>query len=408
MKIAATCLVFVLGLAVTVTSTAFTLAPIDDVYLLGGSPLHVPLNGLAADGEALTFSAVSSNPMVLTSIPQGNRSLRLSVADYGDMVFELFENRVPRVTEHVIQLVEDGFYDNSDFHRVVNNFVIQGGDPTGMGGSHLGQFDDQFHVDLQHNRAGALSTAKTSTFLSSGGWVMVDDTNDSQFFITNGPARHLDYEFSIFGQLVTGDSVRNAINSVATDSNDRPLQDVVIDSAEILFDHHNGVLMLKAPEGYTGCADITVAAIDLEGHRVEQTFNVMVEPDQTDSNPFLADIPPIQTIIDTPVSFQLTAIDVEADIACFLDEETLDYYGLYVPVRAHPDLYYEVDFYTGDVMVMPTNGLVGTHPITVGTGLYEDAIDYQTVWITIVPEPSVLITALASVVTLLSLWRKSV
>jgi cyclophilin family peptidyl-prolyl cis-trans isomerase len=81
--------------------------------------------------------------------------------------------------------------------------VIQGGDPTGTGsgGSPLGDFDDQFHVDLQHNRTGILSMAKS-----------FDDTNDSQFFITEGAQRHLDFNHSIFGILVEGESVRQSIS----------------------------------------------------------------------------------------------------------------------------------------------------------------------------------------------------
>ena len=69
------------------------------------------------------------------------------------MVFQLFEGRAPRATEQIITLANDGFYDGIIFHRVIDEFVIQGGDPTGTGsgGSDLGDFDDQFHVDLQHN-----------------------------------------------------------------------------------------------------------------------------------------------------------------------------------------------------------------------------------------------------------------
>src|SRR5690606_19222892 len=92
------------------------------------------------------------------------------------------------------------------FHRVLNNFVIQGGDPlgNGTGGSTLGDFDDQFHLDLQHNRTGVLSYAKSA-----------DDTNDSQFFITEGPQRFLDFNHSVFGQLVEGETVRQGISNTA-------------------------------------------------------------------------------------------------------------------------------------------------------------------------------------------------
>ena len=75
------------------------------------------------------------------------------------MVFELFEQRAPRPAGRVIELAQSDFYDNVTFHRVENNFVIQGGDPQGdgRGGSTLGDFDDQFHLDLQHTSTGVLS-----------------------------------------------------------------------------------------------------------------------------------------------------------------------------------------------------------------------------------------------------------
>ncbi|GIS58095.1 MAG: hypothetical protein CM1200mP2_03200 [Planctomycetaceae bacterium] len=112
----------------------------------------------------------------------GNRSLRMQVDDFGVMTFELFESRAPRVTSRIIELVESGVYTDTIFHRVIDDFVLQGGDPTGtgFGDPTLADFDDQFHVDLQHNSTGLLSMAKTT-----------DDTNSSQFFITEGPSRHL-------------------------------------------------------------------------------------------------------------------------------------------------------------------------------------------------------------------------
>ncbi len=158
-----------------------TLAALSNIVLNGGSPQWVPLDGFDADGGTLTFTASSSNPgLVSTSIPTGNSSIKMSVADFGDMYFQLFDHLAPRVTSRIKQLIESGFYDDTatntiTFHRILNDFVIQAGDPTGTGsgGSTLGDFDDQFHVDLQHNRSGLLSMAKSG-----------DDTNDSQFFIT--------------------------------------------------------------------------------------------------------------------------------------------------------------------------------------------------------------------------------
>jgi cyclophilin family peptidyl-prolyl cis-trans isomerase len=353
------------------------LAPIEDLALLGGAPLHIPLNGVDPDGRALAFSAESSDPeLVATFIPQGNRNLSITVAGFGEMRFELLEARVPRATSRIIQLAESGFYDGIIFHRVINDFVIQGGDPTGTGtgGSELGPFDDQFHVDLQHNRSGLLSMAKSS-----------DDTNDSQFFITEGDARHLDFNHTIFGLLVKGEEARDAISNTPTGADERPLTDVVMESVRVLDDGQNAVLMLKAPEGATGTAQVTVTVTDPDGTTVQQSFTVNVTPDMVNSNPYLADIPAVATTVDTAVSFQLVAVDVEGEPSFYLDENTLAANGLSAPVISHADLDYGVDFNTGLVTVTPRNGLTGTHGITVATGVLLNAVDYQVVPITISP-----------------------
>ena len=128
------------------------------------------------------------------------------------MTFELFEDRAPRTTARIIQLAQSGFYDDVIFHRVINDFVIQGGDPdgTGTGGSGT-DFDDEFTPLLQHTSTGLLSMAKSS-----------DDTNDSQFFVTEGPQRRLDFNHSVFGRLTTGEALRDAISNVPTGAGDKP------------------------------------------------------------------------------------------------------------------------------------------------------------------------------------------
>jgi len=359
------------ALALATTSVAqprFTSIPTST--LLAGSPLHLPLDGIDPSGQALTYTAVVSDPLVTATVLSGNRSLRIDVATHGTMVFQLFDGRVRRVTNRIAALADSGFYDGVTFHRIVDNFVIQGGDPTGTGsgGSELGNFDDKFHVDLQHNRTGFLSMAKS-----------MDDTNDSQFFITEGPQRHLDFNHSIFGLLVEGEAVRAQISSVAVDANDRPVADVVMETVQTFADTQNAVLMLKAPEGATGAVDVTVTVQNLAGASTSQTFRVNVTPDTVDSPPFLADIPELTTEVDTPVTFQLVAIDVEGDDAFFLDQLSLSTNGLSVPVVAPTSLQYVVDFETGLLTIVPSAGITGRHRISVATAVSPDAVDYQVV-----------------------------
>jgi len=363
------------------------LAAIADVELLSGSPLHIPLDAFDADGDALTFTATSTNANVTTYIPAGNRSMKISVASadsaiQGDMILELFEDRVPRVTGRIIELAESGFYDGIIFHRVIDGFMVQTGDPlgTGSGGSDYPDFDDQFHVDLQHNTTGVLSMAKSS-----------DDTNNSQFFIVDTPTdgvnypRHLDFNHSIFGQLIEGFNVLADISQAPTGTDTIPDVNVVMTSVEIFVDQENGVLMLKAPEGYTGESDITVTVNDGHGGTAQVTFHVNVTADTVDADPFLADVPMIRTAVDTSTTVQLTAIDVENGDRVFADDTLLESNGLVIPIDAHTDLYYIVGRDTGLVEVSPSNGLTGIHPITIATAIYKDAVDYQVVPVYIVP-----------------------
>jgi hypothetical protein len=210
-----------------------------------------------------------------------------------------------------------------------------------------------------------------------------DDLNDSQFYISAIPLRSLDFSYTIFGVLTVGDAVRAAISAVGVDGNAQPLTEVVIESARVFQDTQNGVVLLKAPEGASGTAGVTITATDAGGLTAQQTFTVQVTPDTENSPPFLADIPELSTPIDTPLTFQLQAIDVEGDDAFYLDQYDLYNYGLTIPYVAPDDLGYEVDANTGEVTVTPANGLSGVQYFTVATGVHTEYIDYQVVPITI-------------------------
>ena len=112
----------------------------------------------------------------------------------GDIVVELFADRAPRTVENFVNLARAGFYDGTTFHRVINGFMAQGGDPTGTGTGGPGyQFGDEFHPELRHDSAGVLSMANAGP-----------GTNGSQFFITHGPTPHLDDRHTVFGKVSEG------------------------------------------------------------------------------------------------------------------------------------------------------------------------------------------------------------
>jgi peptidyl-prolyl cis-trans isomerase A (cyclophilin A) len=154
----------------------------------------------------------------------------------GDIEVELHDERAPRTVENFVGLAtgdreweDDGetvaepLYDDVAFHRVIEGFMIQGGDPdeTGRGGPGY-TFDDEFHDELRHDSAGTLSMANSGP-----------DTNGSQFFITLDSQPHLDDRHAVFGQVTDGMDVVREIGSVPTDANDRPREEVVLESVEV-------------------------------------------------------------------------------------------------------------------------------------------------------------------------------
>ena len=121
--------------------------------------------------------------------------------DKGDIVIHLFADKVPTTVNNFVFLAREGFYDDTIFHRVIPNFMAQGGDPTGTGRGGPGyRFKDEFHKDLRHNKPGILSMANAGP-----------NTNGSQFFITHVPTPHLDNHHTVFGEVIVGMDVVLAI-----------------------------------------------------------------------------------------------------------------------------------------------------------------------------------------------------
>jgi cyclophilin family peptidyl-prolyl cis-trans isomerase len=114
--------------------------------------------------------------------------------DKGEIILELFADKTPRTVNNFVFLAQEGFYDGTIFHRVISDFMAQGGDPTGTGRGGPGyRFADEFDPTLKHDRPGILSMANAGP-----------NTNGSQFFITHVPTPHLNGKHSIFGQVISG------------------------------------------------------------------------------------------------------------------------------------------------------------------------------------------------------------
>lgn len=141
-----------------------------------------------------------SNPPEMQIDPK-KKYTAVMETDVGELKIELFADKTPKTVNNFVFLANQSFYNGTVFHRVINNFMVQGGDPTGTGTGGPGyRFDDEFHPDLSHSKAGILSMANAGP-----------GTNGSQFFITHTATPHLDNKHSVFGQLIAGEDVLMSI-----------------------------------------------------------------------------------------------------------------------------------------------------------------------------------------------------
>jgi peptidyl-prolyl cis-trans isomerase A (cyclophilin A) len=160
----------------------------------------------------------------------------------GTVKVQLFPDHAPKTVRNFVELAEgtrewthpetgekttDKLYDGTVFHRVIEGFMIQGGDPLGQGVGGPGyKFDDEIHPDLYFNRPYLLAMANAGIQFGRG-------TNGSQFFVTVVPTPHLNGKHTIFGEVVEGHDVVDAIGKTATDARDRPTEPVVLESVTI-------------------------------------------------------------------------------------------------------------------------------------------------------------------------------
>ena len=151
---------------------------------------------------------------------------RIAVFDtnMGEFEIELFEDKTPITTKNFIDLAQEGFYDGVIFHRIIDGFMIQGGDPTGTGMGGPGYtIEDEFTPELTHESEGILSMANTGR----------PHTGGSQFFITLAATPWLDGHHTVFGKVIKGMEVVRESGHVKTGPQDRPVHDVVINKITI-------------------------------------------------------------------------------------------------------------------------------------------------------------------------------
>ena len=260
--------------------------PIGNVSVPAGKSLIIPVTATAPNGRPLTFTATSSTNRIVVQVHTNNPFWKMTVVqaaptiapgafqtpfrgsvetvtNIGDLTFMLFRDIAPHTVDVIQGLTAGGLYSsNTIFHRVIAGFMDQGGDPltNGFGGP-VFHYDDEFNPSAIFSGSGQLALANSGK-----------DTDGSQFFVTVAPYRSGDFGYTIFGQLLRGFNVLSNINITATDTNNRPLADVIITRASFVPDNVDTVLTLIGTNLAGVAGTIKVIADDGAGGRATNSF----------------------------------------------------------------------------------------------------------------------------------------
>lgn len=312
--------------------------PITPATIPAGKSLIVPVTATSTNGRPLTFTltcstnaiavvAHTNNPFWKLNVVQAAatnapgafvtpfRGGTATVTNMGDLTFMLFPEYAPHTVSVFQGITASGFYNsNTIFHRVVANFVIQGGDPQTNGtGGLVFEYDDEFNPQAIFSGNGQLALANSGK-----------NTDGSQFFVTVGQQRFLDFQYTLFGQLLRGFNVLTNINNTAVDTNSRPLANVIITQAGFVPDTSDTVLTLTATNRAGVVGTITVIANDGAGGLATNRFTATTVTDTNDnSQPFLYD----NTVSNLAAPVNVTLTNTVNAIA--LDGETLNWWPLF-------------------------------------------------------------------------------
>ena len=292
--------------------------PIPNASIPAGKTLILPVTASSPNGRPLTFTATSSTNRITIGIHTNNPFWKMSmvqaaaanapgafqtpfrggvatVTNIGDMTFMLFRDLAPHTVDVIQGLTAGGLYtSNTIFHRVVPGFVIQGGDPNTNGsGGPVFRYDDEFHPRAIFSGNGQLALANSGK-----------DTDGSQFFVTTGPQRFLDFGYTLFGQLVRGFNVLTNIINTPTNGASRPLADVIITRASFVPDTFDTVLTLAGTNAVGVAGTISVIADDGAGGRTTNSFTATTVADANLEAAFL--YPNTVTNLVAPVNKRLT------------------------------------------------------------------------------------------------------
>ena len=210
----------------TTTTTQESTSAAETSSAMSTPPAATDTSGTSA---ATPGTSAEGNPIVSRSMnkdPGPENEIAVMKTSMGTITLRFFPKQAPLAVANFKGLAAKGYYDGIIFHRVIDNFMIQGGDPTGTGmsGESIwgGKFTDEFSPSLRFDKPGLLAMANAGP-----------GTNGSQFFITQVPTPHLNDRHTIFGEVMQGMDVVNAIAKVRKGEGDKPVQPVVIESLTI-------------------------------------------------------------------------------------------------------------------------------------------------------------------------------
>ena len=189
--------------------------PLASISSSSQSADSAPVKQMVNAGGVLIPQYFNAPPVTIDPTAKYSATIRTSM---GNLEVELFAERSPITVNNFIFLANDGFYDGIIFHRVIPNFMIQGGDPTGTGMGGPGyKFKDELAASLIFDEPGKLAMANSGP-----------NTNGSQFFVTTVPTPHLNGGHTIFGRITQGQEVADAISLADTVTGNRPVTPIVI------------------------------------------------------------------------------------------------------------------------------------------------------------------------------------
>ncbi len=385
----------------TVSFESFPLGT--SLQMFNGKDLLIPISTTDTTNGVDSYSVTSNSNSGLfqtSIIASGTTLWKLNVsgtdssnnAFSGDLVFRLFDSETPLTVQRIKTLTNEGFYNGKRFPRILDNFVAQTGSPnnTLSGSSGKGSFNDEFNANLTFTSPGLLALANSG-----------DDTNDSQFFITDidvplaSMPTFLDFNHSIFGQLVSGfDTFNKVMTTPATSSpfisgeNSGPVNPVTINSASIITSSNTAILRVHPTNANTtsGSAQIKVTATSGgDSSTAVQTYNVSLTADNVNDQPFLGSIPAtVTTNQNTAVTVNLNPTDLENNALSF---SLID-----VATNAAPSNI-SVSFTNGQMILTPAASFAGSKSLRVTVQETANSAKSDSQAFTLVVNPTVRLTS---------------